>query len=95
MTSRLCVLSNDSGGYGHARKSKHRVRVGTLSHMIHALPLGIEVGLKIEFEYIDISSVVLCNETHIKHGHCDSSELPQLAGPCLLSQAHVVPQSLW
>lgn len=43
MTSRLCVLSNDSGGYGRARKSKHKIRVGTLSHMIHALPLGIDM----------------------------------------------------
>lgn len=63
--------------------------------MIHALPLGIGVGLKIEFEYVDIPSVVLCNETRIKHGHCDSGELLQLARRCLLSQAHVVPQSLW
>lgn len=60
-------------GNSHARKSKHRIRVGTLSHMISALPLGTDVGLKIKFNYMDSPSLVLCDETRIKCGHCYTS----------------------
>lgn len=59
--------------------------------MIRALPLGTDVGTS-EFrshsEYLDIPLAVLYDETQTQRGgHCDSDELPRLAGP---RQAHVV-----